>query len=138
MAKPDRTKPKLKAPAPAPGRYAYEVLDRVLHERARLGVLTSLVAQPEGLSFNDLKQLCSLTDGNLNRHLAVLSEAELVTVQKEQGQGRGQTMVRLTSSGRRRFLDYVAALEAVVADAMAAQQQQIATIARSARRWSPA
>jgi len=44
----------------------------VIHERARLSVLTSLITNPKGLIFNDLKQLCSLTDGNLSRHLRVL------------------------------------------------------------------
>ena len=62
------------------GRFAYEGLDRVLHEKARLGILTSLAAHSEGLLFCDLKQLCDLTDGNLSRHLRVLEEAELVEV----------------------------------------------------------
>jgi hypothetical protein len=57
------------------GRFAYDGLDRVMHEKARLGVLTSLVAHPKGLAFGDLKQLCGLTDGNLSRHLRVLHEA---------------------------------------------------------------
>ena len=51
------------------GRFAYEGLDRVIHEKARLSVLTSLVAHPKGLVFGDLKALCGLTDGNLSRHL---------------------------------------------------------------------
>ena len=54
---------KTKAP-PNDGRFAYEGLDRVIHERARLSVLTSLVTNPKGLAFGDLKQLCALTDGN--------------------------------------------------------------------------
>src|SRR5438309_1496763 len=58
--------------------FAYEGLDRVIHERARLSVLTSLVSHPKGLSFVDLKELCALTDGNLSRHLKVLEEANLV------------------------------------------------------------
>lgn len=132
-----RREGKTTAKPQAAGRYAYEELDRVLHERARLGILTSLVAQPEGLSFNDLKELCALTDGNLNRHLAVLAEAQLVAVQKLHGEGRGQTVVRLTAIGKRRFLDYLSALEAVVADAVAAEQQG-ASAPRGARRWSPA
>ena len=48
--------------------FAYEGLDRVMHERARLGVLTSLLANPRGLSFAALRELCGLTDGNLSRH----------------------------------------------------------------------
>ena len=47
------------------GRFAYEGLERIIHEKARLGILTSLVAQPKGLLFNELKDLCALTDGNL-------------------------------------------------------------------------
>jgi DNA-binding transcriptional ArsR family regulator len=137
MRKRDVDSVKTKPLATSPGRYAYEELDRVLHERARLGILTSLVAQPKGLSFNDLKQLCSLTDGNLNRHLAVLSDANLITIQKQQGEGRGQTTVRLTATGKKRFLDYVSALEAVVADAVAAQRQSI-VIPRASRRLSSA
>ena len=136
MPKRDDDKQKVKRPDDAPGRYAYEDLDRVLHERARLGILTSLVSQADGLAFNDLKELCSLTDGNLNRHLAVLAEAEMVATHKQQGDGRGQTMVRLTPIGKRRFLDYVAALEAVVADAMSAQRQS-ALAPQKSRRWSP-
>ena len=53
--------------------YAYG-LDRVLHEKARLGIMTSLVGHPKGLAFGDLKKLCNLTDGNLSRHLQVLQE----------------------------------------------------------------
>ena len=64
------------------GRFAYEGLDRVLHEKARLGILTSLVAHPDGLRFGELRTLCALTDGNLSRHLDVLREAGLVEVWK--------------------------------------------------------
>ena len=45
--------------------FSYDGLDRVIHEKARLGLLTSLMAHPKGLAFADLKQLCGLTDGNL-------------------------------------------------------------------------
>ena len=62
--------------------FSYDGLDRVIHEKARLGLLTSLMAHPRGLAFADLKQLCGLTDGNLSRHLQVLQEAGLVEVTK--------------------------------------------------------
>ena len=62
--------------------FSYDGLDRVIHEKARLGLLTSLMAHPKGLAFADLKQLCGLTDGNLSRHLQVLQEAGLVEVTK--------------------------------------------------------
>lgn len=97
--------------------FAYEGLDRVIHEKARLGLLTSLISHPDGLSFNDLKQLCGLTDGNLNRHLQVLQDAALVATAKVPDGQRTLTQVWLTTDGRRRFLEYLEVLEKVVRDA---------------------
>ena len=100
------------------GRYAYEGLDRVLHEKARLGILTSLAAKADGLLFTDLKGLCNLTDGNLSRHLTVLQEAGVVEIHKGYKGKRPQTLCRLTDGGRKRYLDYIAVLESVLADAV--------------------
>jgi DNA-binding MarR family transcriptional regulator len=100
------------------GRFAYEGLDRTLHEKARLGVLVSLTTRPQGLTFVELKQLCALTDGNLSRHLDVLAEEGLVEIKKGFEGRRPQTRVRLTAGGRRRFLAYLAELERVVRDAL--------------------
>jgi DNA-binding MarR family transcriptional regulator len=97
--------------------FAYEGLDRVIHERARLSVLTSLISNPKGLTFNDLKQLCALTDGNLSRHLQVLERAKLVEILKGHDQNRPQTLCRITPSGRKRYLEYLMTLEQVVRDA---------------------
>jgi DNA-binding transcriptional ArsR family regulator len=97
--------------------FSYDGLDRVIHEKARLGLLTSLMAHPKGLAFADLKQLCGLTDGNLSRHLQVLQEARLVEVTKSHEGNRPLTTCRLTRTGRRRFLDYLAVLERLVRDA---------------------
>jgi len=83
------------------GRFAYEGLERVLHEKARLGIMTSLVTRPEGLLFSELKRLCALTDGNLSRHLEVLREAGLVEVWKGFENRRPQTLCRLSADGRR-------------------------------------
>lgn len=105
---------------PTEGRYAYDGLDRVLHEKARLGILTSLAAKVDGLVFSDLKALCNLTDGNLSRHLTVLQEAGIVEIQKGFRGRRPQTLCRLTEEGRKRYLDYVAVLESVLADAVEA------------------
>lgn len=99
------------------GRYAYDGLDRLLHEKARLGILASLLAHVEGLRFNELKELCSLTDGNLSRHLQVLREASLIEIWKGFEHKRPQTLCRLSTEGRARFLDYLAALEQVLRDA---------------------
>lgn len=101
------------------GRFAFEGLDRVMHEKARLSILASLASNAGGLLFNDLKDLCSLTDGNLSRHLTVLSEAGLVEVSSHTPGPRRQTLYRLTAAGRRRFSDYISVLEKVVTDAQA-------------------
>ncbi len=101
------------------GRFAYEGLDRVLHEKARLGLLVSLSARPKGLLFGELKQLCALTDGNLSRHLEVLADAGLIEIHKGYDGRRPQTRVTLTRQGRKRFLAYLAELERVVQDARA-------------------
>src|SRR6202051_5338599 len=107
---------KTKAP-PSDGRFAYEGLDRVIHERARLSVLTSLVTNPKGLAFGDLKQLCALTDGNLSRHLRVLEKGKMVELVKGHDQNRSQTVCRITPAGRTRYLEYLSILEQVVRDA---------------------
>ena len=100
------------------GRFAYEGLDRVLHEKARLGILTSLVANPDGLKFSELRSLCTLTDGNLSRHLDVLRESGLVELWKGVERRRPQTLVRLSPGGRQRFIAYLEELERVVRDAL--------------------
>src|SRR5688572_23378698 len=80
--------------------------------------MTSLLTRPEGVLFTELKRLCSLTDGNLSRHLDVLKEAGLVEVWKGFDNRRPQTLVRLSPDGRHRFLSYLEELEHVIRDAM--------------------
>ena len=104
-------------PPSSEGRFAYEGLDRVIHERARLSVLTSLITNPKGLAFGDLKQLCALTDGNLSRHLSVLEKGKMVEIVKKQDRNRPLTICRIAASGRRRYLEYLSTLEQVVRDA---------------------
>ena len=89
-------------------------LDRVFHERGRLAICSTLVAQNEGVSFTQLQEACGLTDGNLNRHLHALAEEGIVETERRTGIGRPQTIVRITPAGRTRFLDYIDALEAIV------------------------
>jgi DNA-binding MarR family transcriptional regulator len=98
-------------------RFAYEGLDRLLHERARLSILTSLAAHADGLVFNDLKMLCALTDGNLSRQLQILAEADMVEIVKSQRNNRPLTLAKLTPAGRKRFSDYLQVLQSVLADA---------------------
>lgn len=102
----------------AAGRFAYEGIDRVIHEKARLSIVSSLAAHPDGLTFCDLKDLCALTDGNLSRHITVLQEAGVVDVEKSFKNNRPQTLCWLTALGKKRFGEYVSELEKVVADAV--------------------
>jgi DNA-binding MarR family transcriptional regulator len=108
------------------GRFAYEGLDRVIHERARLSVLTSLITNPKGVIFNDLKQLCSLTDGNLSRHLRVLEAEKMVAIVKGHDRNRPQTICRITAIGRKRYLEYLSTLEQVVKDAAKGAEEKSA------------
>lgn len=94
--------------------FAFEGLDRILHEKARLGILTSLADYREGLGFGELRDLCGLTDGNLSRHVQILEEAGLIDVTKAFEGRRPHTSCKLTVEGRRRFDDYLAVLEQVL------------------------
>lgn len=120
------------------GRYAYEGLDRLLHEKARLGILTCLVAHPDGLLFNDLKGMCSLTDGNLSRHLQVLREHNLVEIWKGFENRRPQTLCRLSGEGRERFLNYLEELEKVIKDVSASPQTEGGWTGPVPNGWVPA
>ncbi len=100
-----------------PGQFAYEGLDRLMHERSRLSILSSLMGHAQGIVFNDLKELCSLTDGNLSRQIQILQEAGLVEVWKSMKKSRPQTLCRMTDAGRERFAEYIHELEQVIANA---------------------
>jgi DNA-binding transcriptional ArsR family regulator len=120
------------------GRFAYDGLDRIIHEKARLSIVTSLAGHADGLLFNDLKELCSLTDGNLSRHLQMLQEAGMVEILKRFHGNRPQTLCRLTKEGRRRFIEYITVLENVVTDALEASRIAPGTDRAFAEGWSPA
>jgi DNA-binding MarR family transcriptional regulator len=113
----------------AGAQFAYAGLDRLIHEHARLSVLTSLITNSQGLTFNELKGLCALTDGNLSRHLQVLEEAGLITVFKGTERNRSLTLCRVTPLGRKRYVEYLAVLEQVVIDAAAAVSGEAAKAA---------
>lgn len=126
------------SPQEEAGRFSYDGLARVIHEKARLGLMTCLAAHPDGLLFGELKDLCALTDGNLNRHLHVLSEAALIEVWKRGEGKKSQTLVRLTSAGRREFLDYLSVLEGVIGDAMQALPAESGSVSLRQEGWAPA
>ena len=99
------------------GRKPFDELDRIFHEKARLGILTAVISNQEGINFNDLKQQCELTDGNLNRHLKVLTDAKILKVAKT-GRGRNtNSRYFMTALGRRAFESYLDALESIVRSA---------------------
>ncbi len=126
---------------PASGRFAYDGLERVFHEKARLGILCSLITHPDGLLFADIKELCSLTDGNLSRHLHTLVEAGLVEIWKNSAGRRSQTLCRITPKGQERFFAYVGTLERVVKDAARAGRtlkEQLAAKESLPPGWVPA
>ena len=121
----------------SPGRFAYEGLDRVIHEKARLSIITSLTTHPSGLIFNDLKDLCALTDGNLSRHLQILSEAGLIQIWKGFKDNRPQTLCVMTDEGRKRFIEYITVLENIVTDAVGAEKAPVEE-PKLTKGWSPA
>jgi DNA-binding MarR family transcriptional regulator len=128
---------KKKSISDAPGRFAYEGLDRVIHEKARLSIVTSLATHPGGLVFNDLKDLCALTDGNLSRHLQILSETGLIQIWKGFKENRPQTMCQLTADGRKRFVEYITILENIVTDAVSSEAATVEE-PKLSKGWSPA
>ncbi len=88
-------------------------LDRVIHEKGRLAIMSMLAASPE-LSFTELRDLLAMTDGNLTTHIRTLQEAGYVSVAKSYQNNRPLTTCSLTSSGRKSFVDYVNLLEQIV------------------------
>ena len=87
-------------------------LDRLIHERTRLGIVSALAVN-ESLSFNELKQLLKITDGNLSVHARKLEEAQYLTCTKSFDGRIPKTDYRLTAAGRRaleRYLDHMEAL----------------------------
>ena len=98
----------------------YDALERIFHEPNRLAIMSALCgAGKNGLTFNELKEQCRLTDGNLNRHLKVLEESEAVQIRKEFVKAKPRTTVLLTKRGMQRFQEYLEALGEVLNQARA-------------------
>lgn len=116
MAKPNTARRATTGPAPdaarAAGRTAAE-LDRLIHERVRLGILSALAAS-DRLSFNELKALLKVSDGNLSVHARKLEDAQYVTCLKSFDGRMPRTEYRLTPSGRRALSQYLDHMEALI------------------------
>lgn len=93
---------------------APDLLERIFHEPSRMAIMSALCAADGGLTFNELKEACGLTDGNLSRHLKALDEAGAVRIEKAFVGVKPRTTVRLTSVGLDRFREYLDALEDVL------------------------
>jgi len=88
-------------------------LNPVIHERARLGIVSALAVR-EAVTFAELKALLAMTDGNLSVHLRVLEEAGFVAIEKAFVGRKPQTTAALTRKGRIAFEHYVEVLEEIV------------------------
>lgn len=91
-------------------------LDRVIHERGRLAIMSMLAASPD-LSFTELRDTLAMTDGNLTTHMRTLQEAGYVAIAKSYRNRRPLTTVALTTAGRKAFANYVGLLEQIVKQA---------------------
>ena len=88
-------------------------LDRVIHEKGRLGIMSMLAATPE-LAFTELRDALGMTDGNLTTHIRTLQEAGYVAVAKSYQNNRPLTTCSMTATGRKAFADYIGLLEQIV------------------------
>ncbi|MGD1084864.1 MAG: transcriptional regulator [Verrucomicrobiota bacterium] len=91
-------------------------LDRVIHEKGRLPIVSLLAASPE-MSFTDLRDTLKMTDGNLSMHIKTLQEAGFVSVTKSFRRRRPLTTCALTPAGRKAFAGYIDLLEEIVRQA---------------------
>jgi DNA-binding MarR family transcriptional regulator len=88
-------------------------LDRVIHEKGRLAIMSMLAASPE-LAFTELRDALSMTDGNLTSHMRTLQEAGYVAVSKSYAKNRPLTTCSLTAAGKKAFAGYIDLLEQIL------------------------
>ena len=88
-------------------------LDRVIHEKGRLAIMSLLAASPD-LSFTELRDTLNMTDGNLTTHIRTLQEAGYISVAKSYQNKRPLTTCSLTAKGRKAFTTYIDLLEKIV------------------------
>jgi DNA-binding MarR family transcriptional regulator len=92
---------------------SYQQLDRVIHEKGRLAIM-SMLAAVEEMSFTDLRDALSMTDGNITAHARTLQQAGYLGVTKSYRGGRPLTTFALTAAGRKAFSDYIILLADIV------------------------
>ena len=88
-------------------------IDRIIHEKGRMAIMSLLAATPE-ISFTDLRNTLNMTDGNINTHIRTLQEAGYIAVSKSYQNNRPLTTCALTSAGRKAFVEYIDLLDQIV------------------------
>ena len=88
-------------------------LDKVIHQKARLGIM-SILSVKEEVDFNYLKKQLKLTDGNLSTHLSHLENSSYIRIKKTFAKKKPRTICRLTEKGRKAFLEYIENLEQII------------------------
>jgi DNA-binding MarR family transcriptional regulator len=88
-------------------------LDRVIHEKGRLAIMSMLAATPE-LSFTEMRDALNMTDGNLTTHIRTLQEAGYVSITKSFQNNRPLTTCSLTAAGKKAFTNYINLLEQII------------------------
>ncbi len=88
-------------------------LDRVIHEKGRLAIMSMLAATPE-LSFTELRDTLGMTDGNITTHIRTLQEAGYLAVSKSYEKNRPLTTCSLTAAGKKAFAGYIDLLEQIL------------------------
>ena len=92
---------------------AFLQLDRVIHEKGRLALMSMLAASPE-LSFTEMRDTLKMTDGNLTTHIRTLHEAGYISITKSFQNNRPHTTCSLTASGKKAFTNYINLLETII------------------------
>lgn len=92
----------------------FSKLDKVIHEKGRLSIMTLLASRTDPWPFQDLKGQLQMSDGNLITHLRTLAKAGYVTSEKVEGEGRAQTHYAVTKAGRKAFESYLHVLEEIL------------------------
>jgi DNA-binding transcriptional ArsR family regulator len=101
----------------------YDELKKIFHEPKRMAIMSALCAAEKGMTFTELKKECDISDGNLNRHLKVLTEAGAVKIKKEFVGAKPRTTVYLSEKGIAQFTEYLNALTEVLNNALEAMPE---------------
>ncbi|MCX6874909.1 MAG: transcriptional regulator [Verrucomicrobia bacterium] len=92
----------------------FSLLDKLIHEKGRLAIMTLLASRVDPWAFQDLKCQLDMSDGNLITHLRTLEKVDFIGGEKFTGEGRPQTLYTLTPTGRQAFLAYLGILEKIL------------------------